>query len=190
MSSKKRVIEESEEESPEKRPRVAVKAENGSDSSDDDIPISQLIKKQAVPANDKRKPAAADSDSEDDVPIAELIKRKQAGEAASKAVANKEGVKKKLPPKSPTLVEKKVKKPSAPTSRPKGEASNSSLISDAYYLSAKGQLVQKLLVRWWYAISWPDAKATTAPVPEGYEPLDGFPGVFVSTSVRCFGRDV
>jgi hypothetical protein len=35
------------------------------------------------------------------------------------------------------------------------------------------------LCRWWYAIDWPGAGAVLDPPPKGYEPLDGYPGVYV-----------
>jgi hypothetical protein len=39
-----------------------------------------------------------------------------------------------------------------------------------------------LLCRWWYAIDWPKIEEIGVP-PPGYESLDGFVGVFVSTRV-------
>jgi hypothetical protein len=52
-----------------------------------------------------------------------------------------------------------------------------------FYDTNKGFLAQKLLCRWWYAIEWPKKDQIGTP-PPGFEPLDGFPGVFVSTRVR------
>ena len=51
-----------------------------------------------------------------------------------------------------------------------------------YEESSKGKLVQALLIRWWYAITWPASGDIGSP-PAGYEALDGFKGVFVSTRV-------
>lgn len=181
MSTIKRPADESEHNQvpPEKRSRVDPKAGKENDSSDDDIPISQLLKKQAATAN-QHKATHADSDSDDDIPISDLLKRKQMAEAVAK-------VKKQGKPKMDSSATPSSKSTTS-TKPPKGatKPADSSDLSAAYYNDTlKGTLVQKLLVRWWYAISWPDEKAISAPVPEGYEPLDGFPGVFVSTSVRC-----
>lgn len=62
---------------------------------------------------------------------------------------------------------------------------------DAQYYNdtQKGMMVQRLLVRWWYAFDWPMAGDWAEDdVPAGYEQLDGFPGVFVSMNVSSLGR--
>lgn len=46
-------------------------------------------------------------------------------------------------------------------------------------------LAQRLLCRWWYAVDWPRIKDIGIP-PPGYEALEGFTGVFVSTRVRTY----
>ena len=55
-------------------------------------------------------------------------------------------------------------------------------LSMDFYETNKGFLAQKLLRRWWYSIEWPKQDELGAP-PPGYEHLDGFRGVFVSTRV-------
>lgn len=57
-----------------------------------------------------------------------------------------------------------------------------------YTTTKKGELVQKLLVRWWYAFQWPDLENLTGKVPDGYEMLDGFPGVYVSMRTSNLGH--
>ena len=51
------------------------------------------------------------------------------------------------------------------------------------HIQSKGMIAQRLLCRWWYAIDWPILAEIGNP-PAGYEPLEGFLGVFVSTRVR------
>jgi hypothetical protein len=47
--------------------------------------------------------------------------------------------------------------------------------------SAKGLLIQRLLCRWWYAMTWPDPAQLPSQPPAGYDSLEGFPGVYVRT---------
>ena len=128
----------------------------------------------AAPKINKKQSAAA-SDSEDDMPIGELIKRRM------NAAGN--GGKEKAPAaKKPKTDNDKAK--SAPTSS-SARALAGNPLSVEFYDTNKGFIVQKLLVRWWYAIEWPKKEEIKAfNPPPGYEPLDGFPGVFVSTRVR------
>ena len=91
----------------------------------------------------------------------------------SKAVGSKGSTEKK---------ETKVKKetPNVTTSdkgRPQGE----NRAAD-YYDTLKGQIVQTLLVRWWYAYEWPTKEEVSTP-PSGYEELEGFRGIFVSMNL-------
>lgn len=51
-------------------------------------------------------------------------------------------------------------------------------------LCSQGEMIQKLLCRWWYAIEWP-AKEDLKPAPPSYEALEGFPGVFICVEVRA-----
>ena len=56
--------------------------------------------------------------------------------------------------------------------------------------SEKGQMILKLLARWWYIIEWPDAEAVAKPSPALYEPLEGFPGVHICTKGGELGKIV
>jgi hypothetical protein len=69
--------------------------------------------------------------------------------------------------------------------RPKRAAPAPTDTRDGYYSTKKGYLIQSLLVRWWYAIEWPEEE-TVKPLP-GHEPLDGFKGVFISTAQGSLG---
>ena len=63
--------------------------------------------------------------------------------------------------------------------------------SNFYDNTQKGRVLQTLLCRWWYAITWPK-KVEEPPADSGYETLDGYRGVYVCTRVfldeimRCF----
>lgn len=57
-----------------------------------------------------------------------------------------------------------------------------------YEDTKKGLIVQNLLIRWWYAYSWPDPDKYTQNVPRGYEEMDGMKGVFVSMNLEDLGK--
>ena len=124
------------------------------------------------------------SDSDDDLPIIDFIqkrKRKEIGEDGDKKIDS--GRKSAV---SSTSVRSNVVK-SEPQEKNQIDrkpvvSSSSNVSADFYENSLKGVLVQKLLVRWWYAIEWPKQE-DIAPCPTGFEALDGFPGVFISTKV-------
>jgi hypothetical protein len=138
-----------------------------------------------------------DSDSDEDIPISELLKRQAAKTAAANPVPAK---KPKLPVSSSSSSAKKV---ATPVKKEKSSSSSSSssksktpvkkevkmntpnTSSEFYEQTAKGGLVQALLCRWWYAQEWPmDSEVSAPPLNKGYEPLDGFKGVYICTKVR------
>ena len=47
--------------------------------------------------------------------------------------------------------------------------------------SIKGKLIQNILCRWWYAITWPNPASIPKEPPADYDAMDGFPGVFICT---------
>lgn len=140
------------------------------------------------------------SDSDDDKPLMELIKKRKA-QVSAEAIAN--GQKLKVKEEAPASKKVKVessstssKKPvvkeeksssskSSSSSKPSSSrsTSNSGQYSADFYETDKGMMTQRLLCRWWYAITWPRPEDIRSP-PAGYESLDGFPGVFICTSVR------
>ena len=124
------------------------------------------------------------SDSDDDLPISELIKKRK---LIAKA-ANNDNLPSK--PKNNANKSDPEKKKQSGSVIPKSSSSNSnggdasrSLSTRFYEDTEKGRMIQSLLVRWWYSIEWPTDEEI-ADSPPGYEPLDGFKGVFVSTRVR------
>jgi hypothetical protein len=141
-----------------------------SDDSDDDVPLSSLAPKKkpaAAASSKKKKPAATNGSSSS--------KKRKATAASSKK-----------PPAT-----KKKKGAAASSSTANGTTSNgtTSTNNKSYeYASAalygtecdKGLLIQRLLCRWWYAYTWPTQVPDQAPA--GYDPLEGFPGVYVGTA--------
>lgn len=165
--------EESEEE------EEFLEADEESDDDDDDKPLASL--KKASPADNDN-----DDDSDDDIPLAALRSpAKEKKPAAAKKPKDKPKAKKKAS-------EAKVSKPAATikkkTKSSKKETASSSPSNGSFHSASaalygsgcvKGQVIQELLCRWWYAISWP----TNVPEqpPKHYDSLDGMPGVFVCT---------
>ena len=127
---------------------------------------------------------SSDSDSEADVPLGKLV-IKSSPKPASKpsAVAQK---KRKEEKRKDDVDAKKAKfaaKPKNTNSQPQ-KASNLKNDADLYYETMKGQLLQKLICRWWYAITWPQEEDLQKPVPAGFEQLDGYPGVYICVKVQ------
>jgi len=118
------------------------------------------------------------SDSDDDLPISDLIKKRKAKQQSE----------------SNATIKPPLKKPATTSTKKESSfrTSSSSSISTttAYYEETdKGLLVQRLLQRWWYAHEWP-AEGDIAIPPTGYEALDGFKGVFISTRNDSLGSIV
>ncbi|CAN0015531.1 unnamed protein product, partial [Ectocarpus fasciculatus] len=184
--------------------QLAARAMHSKPSS---APAAMTIPKQAVrtaPAAPGAKRPAAEIDSDDDdVPLAVLMKRKL--EAAQKTTMKTPSkMIKTAPPPKKAKVDMSSKNPSRKakdaksSKKSKAKPSKSSRSSAAsavgqssrvsvYYESEKGKVVQALMLRWWYAIQWPELN-TRMTVPPGYESLDGFPGVFVGTRLDNFGE--
>ncbi len=120
------------------------------------------------------------SDSDDDLPISELIKKRKRQEQAAndQSKVTKDKVK----------IEQKKAKPAenkAAQSQSSSRSNGSNKSAKFYDETKKGFLIQKFLVRWWYAVQWPKPEDIETP-PAGYEALDGFTGVFISTRVIIF----
>lgn len=118
------------------------------------------------------------SDSDDDLPISELIKKRKRLEEAK--VATLTAAKKASAEKSKSSSDRSERPAAVRNSSSSSSTGNKA--ADFYTETSKGQLVQSFLVRWWYAIEWPKPEEIGEP-PAGYESLDGFPGVFISTRV-------
>jgi len=150
-----------------------IKAEKTSSSSS-----SSSSSKSAIKA-----PVDDDPDWDDDQPICELMvtyMKKKAARAKAKAREDSEKAE----------AAKTAKKSSSGGGGGGGTRTAAAVRKDAqFYETKKGMLVQRLLVRWWYAYDWPmPGDWDSNDVPAGYEELDGFPGVFVSMNVTTLGK--
>ncbi|GKY95148.1 hypothetical protein MPSEU_000478500 [Mayamaea pseudoterrestris] len=175
------------------------------DRDDDDEPIASLKTPGLNTDNSRSSPRRNNSkasikydeesdDDDDDVPLANLIKKKEPKRSLSAAsnASNGSAAQKK---KKTTSDAPKAKKAKPETTKSSTASSSSScnkkyeFASEAFYGTecVKGLLVQRLLCRWWYAIDWPKKHASKT-VPVDYEPLDGFPGVYVCTTASNPGH--
>lgn len=135
--------------------------EEASSSDDDDMPLSALVQKM------KKKPPSN-------------------GNKASpkkKAASSQKKKKKKAPPRSPSSKKSKSSTTSSTGSDKKYEWASAALYGTE---CIKGLLIQRLLCRWWYAITWPSTDLP--PPPKGHDALDGFPGVSIGTSGDSVGQ--
>jgi len=125
------------------------------------------------------------SDSSDDRPLSSLktkVVRKPTTKVEKTTKSPRSATKKKA-----SVSKKKVKKkPVTPQKKKKTDTLFISASSELYSKSVKGKILQAVLCRWWYALTWPDPKCIPACPPDNYDALDGFPGVYI-----CFyGDDV
>jgi hypothetical protein len=164
---------------------------------EDDQPVAALIAKKratngqaaasssAVKSEPKKAAAVAveNSDSEDDMPFVEIVKKRE----REAAVEDDSSKKKKKAKSSENTKSSSSRVPAAPKAQSRPGSSN--ITADFYDTTSKGQLIQMLMLRWWYAIEWPIMSEVPSP-PDGYESLDGYPGVFVSTRVSSISSDV
>lgn len=143
------------------------KAVDYSEGADDDV------EEEEQEVEDDDDDSDDDSDDEDDIPLAALKKSPSKAKPKAKTPASKK--KAKPVAKSPTK---------ASTSSSSSKSTDYSSASAALYESdsKKGFLIQKLLCRWWYAVTWPDPSKLPEKPPKHYDVLDGFPGVYICTS--------
>jgi len=168
--------EESAEEEEELEFDDGVESDEGDDdddgeSSDDDAPLSEF-----------KSPKANGESSDDDAPLSEF-KSPKAKTAAKKKATKKKATKKKATKKKSTPKKKTVVK--------KFESSTKAMISrssELYLNAKKGKLISELLSRWWYTITWPEPESLPESVPVNCDAMDGFKGVYVTTSGEDVGK--
>ena len=189
------------------------------DSDDDDVPITELIRRKQAPAQlaAQKNAVAANTNPVAKKPVTKIkreqepeIKKKPSkdslkteakkrkrristeddedddednengddddGDDEDKSSDDGENVDEEVARGRP----KKLKGEFLPTVR------SNNMDKDNFYSCVKGRLVQKLLVRWWYAIEWPKENELRPP-QRGFEPLEGFKGVDVSTRQDTLG---
>jgi single-stranded DNA-binding protein len=147
---------------------------NGKSKSDDKKKRKHDTESEDESSDESSSEEESSDDDDDDKPIGQLLKKRKQDNASSSSSAKK-------PSKSADGESSKKSSKVASSAAAKKS-------TEFYTDTDKGNLVQKLLVRWWYAIEWPKPEDIGNP-PPGFEALDGFPGVFISTrvrSIRCF----
>mmetsp|Transcript_125687 Transcript_125687/g.363643 ORF Transcript_125687/g.363643 Transcript_125687/m.363643 type:complete len:256 (+) Transcript_125687:139-906(+) len=153
------------------------------DESSEDAPMSTLKNDGEDESPSKRRRSSVnyaedgdddDFEEDDDVPLAALASPSPKKAKKSKETATKKTVKKKAASSSASV---------ASSTKSATSSTDYRSASHALYGSEcdKGKLIQSLLCRWWYAIEWPDPAAIPSTPPKHYDPLDGFPGVYVCT---------
>ena len=89
---------------------------------------------------------------------------------------------------SSTAARKVVTKPVAETTKKTSGGEDYRSAAAAMFGSecAKGQMIQKLLCRWWYSIDWPTNLPSNP--PPTYDAMDGMPGVYVCVEGDDVGK--
>jgi len=175
------------------------------DSDEDDVPLSSLKKKPTTKSKKKKDDDSfisnndddddSDSYNEDDIPLSSLKSKKTPTKSKKTPVKKKKVVAKKAPAKKAKTTKVKKKTTAVKSKKKETPSTNSStgdgpLLASAelYSKCAKGKLIQAVLCRWWYAMTWPDPKSIPKNPPKHYDALDGFPGVYVCTSGDEVGK--
>jgi hypothetical protein len=176
------------------------------EDDDDDVPLFDL-KSDKKRAATKITPSYVDdddeddSDDDDDIPLASLMKQKtrlmDEKKASSATKAKKNGKSpakaKALPKKKKKATKQKEQKPtlkitkqsstvSTTTTTPKSNGKYEWASAALYGTECdKGLLIQRLLCRWWYAITWPDPSTIPPKPPKNYDSLEGITGLYACT---------
>jgi hypothetical protein len=164
------------------RGTVSYKEDDGGDDDDDEAEDEDA---SAGEEEEGDNDDDDDDDDDDDVPLASLKSPSPAKKKKASATTadTKNGSKTKT--KTTTKASATKKKKTATATTKSASSSTTDYASPSFALygseSKKGELIQKLLCRWWYAITWPDASALPDKPPPNYDTLDGFPGVYVCT---------
>ncbi|KAG9411829.1 hypothetical protein AC1031_017455 [Aphanomyces cochlioides] len=101
----------------------------------------------------------------------------------------KKSIKREIKSDSPVKLEKRTLKTSSSKRKTESIGYKQQEASESLYDSLKGRLVQELLCRWWYALDWPPKDTKLEETPE-LQPLDGFPGSFISVKGQNMGSIV
>jgi hypothetical protein len=130
-------------------------------------------------ADDDDQEEESSDDEDDDIPLASL-------KSPSPAKKKKTAAKAKPKAKAPATKKKASTKSSTTTSSSTTSSSNSNDFSSPSFAlygkeTVKGELIQKLLCRWWYAYTWPDPLSIPKTPPADCDAMDGFPGVYICT---------
>ena len=203
----------SEDESPiaqKASRRSKIEVSSSSSDSDEEVPLSKIASQRKLPESpssdeeeefeedesDEEDDDDDDDDSEDseDLPLSSLSPAVKKAKPSEKKAPKKPAAKPK--PAAKTKSPKKKKNDKTTKAKKKkdtivtvGGSSNYSCASaELYAKSEKGKLVQALLCRWWYAMTWPDPSALPSTFPKNTDSLDGFPGVYIYTKGESVGK--
>lgn len=163
------------------------------DEQEDDDNDEQIANSRKRRASTKSKSYTEDDDSDDDedddfddVPLAQLKSPKKKANTTSEA--KKAPAQKKTKTETAPASKKVTSKPVAEATKKAASAEDYRSISAVMFGSecAKGQLIQKLLCRWWYSIKWPTNLPSNP--PPTYDALDGMPGVYVCVEGDDVGK--
>ena len=174
--------------------------QEGNDDDDDEEEeeapvVEKRIKVKISMTKTKKVDDDSDDSSDEEMTLAELARRRMSSESKKKATPKK----KSAPAKKKTVAKKKAspkKKTSTARSTSSSSGGGSGGVKKYDWASAalygteciKGMLIQRLLCRWWYAITWPDPSDLPAQPPPHCDSLDGFPGVYIATSGESVGQ--
>ncbi|ETV76730.1 hypothetical protein, variant 1 [Aphanomyces astaci] len=136
-------------------------------------------------------------DSDDEMPLLAMKKSKVKKESAHiddddkpiKKKVSSVSVKREAKSDSPVKLEKRTISTSSKQRKAKSIAYKQQEASESLYDTLKGRLVQELLCRWWYALDWPSHDTKREETPD-LQPLDGFPGSFISVKGDDMGSIV
>jgi hypothetical protein len=151
--------------------------------SDDDVPLSSLAPSN-VSLTMKNGITATNGSPSKKAKVNTVQPKKVV--KGTKAVKAKQSSKVKDSPTKKTSTSTKAAaaaRPVSVTSSSGSAITTTTSISQALYAAdcVKGQLIQQLLCRWWYAYTWPDPSKLPTQTPVNYDTLDGFMGVYVCT---------
>jgi hypothetical protein len=185
-------------------PKKTKMSENAASSSSDDDDDEEDDEEEEEEDFEDDDSDELDESSDDDVPLSSIVtspNNKKKVEKVSKSATK---------PATATVKKKPTKKKASPTKKEKaaqakkkkdgknkkkeivltaGGSSNYVCASaELYSKSEKGKLVQALLCRWWYAMTWPDPSSLPLEPPKNADTLDGFPGVYIYTKGESVGK--
>jgi hypothetical protein len=165
----------------------------------DDVPVSVLIKRKQQEGETPKHATGTQVVEElpewwdDSLSIVVLMERRAAF-LQEQAKRKMEAIRLTAKEKEASKPAKKERKESSGGGSGAGSSSSSeksrpsgSNKAAEFYDTKKGQILQTLLVRWWYSYDWPTPSEIGTP-PPGYEEMDGFPGVFVSMNLESLGQ--
>lgn len=163
-------------------------AEQKTAEDDDAVPLKSLVAAPAPDSDDElplktllAKPKKKEKDSKDSGSSSKSKSKDKENPESKSKKSSKEKKEKDEPPKKKA---KRAKKEDSDEDEVEGRnvGGGGKIVTDSSILyddTEKGNLVKKLLCRWWYAMEWPSKEDLEKEPPPNYDALDGFPGLYV-----------